>query len=265
MTFAANAKRCRLCGSDVAQAKRVKDPSGNYYCEPCYEKNAVPAGSVPHVPAPELFEQLPASTPELLPSVLLLSKLKNLVIKGLVLFWRNCKQLPRAFLLFFAEFANGMRTPSPEGTTSKGRQALGQVFGLLFATAFILVAGVVALIYLDKSQRSNDGASISISATPSIATSPSVVVNNPFNNGNFSWDSSLDTLGNLSGRVYCKKGGIGTITWRVLDSAGTIIEDHSDQPVYVNEGESKELHLVSSQSGFSKAAKIEVTVNNMFW
>jgi hypothetical protein len=29
-------KLCKRCGKDVSQTRRVKDPHGNYYCEPCY-------------------------------------------------------------------------------------------------------------------------------------------------------------------------------------------------------------------------------------
>lgn len=29
-------KRCHICGIDVASQKRIKDRSGNYYCQPCY-------------------------------------------------------------------------------------------------------------------------------------------------------------------------------------------------------------------------------------
>ena len=29
-------KICRGCGVDVSKTKRVKDPAGNYYCQPCW-------------------------------------------------------------------------------------------------------------------------------------------------------------------------------------------------------------------------------------
>lgn len=36
MGAATTVKVCKLCGKDVSQLKRVKDPKGNYYCEECY-------------------------------------------------------------------------------------------------------------------------------------------------------------------------------------------------------------------------------------
>ncbi len=34
--LSAGTKTCALCGLDISNSKRVKDPSGQYYCEPCY-------------------------------------------------------------------------------------------------------------------------------------------------------------------------------------------------------------------------------------
>jgi len=37
MTTATREKRCKVCGTDVANAKRTKDTAGNYYCEGCVQ------------------------------------------------------------------------------------------------------------------------------------------------------------------------------------------------------------------------------------
>jgi hypothetical protein len=97
---------------------------------------------------------------------------------------------------------------------------------------------------------------------PTLVPTPQVVVSDPFDNATFYWNQYLEGGGDVKGTVYCKKGAVGTISWRALDSSGTILEDSDDDPVNISERESKELELVSVRSIFGRAAKIEVTVNN---
>jgi hypothetical protein len=58
------AKICAICNADVSHQKRIKDPAGHYYCEPCYASrkghHAEPAGAAPKV-AP--VNAAPANTP----------------------------------------------------------------------------------------------------------------------------------------------------------------------------------------------------------
>ncbi len=67
-------KICNACGKDVTQLKRIKDPSGRYYCEDCYPRDMVipnapttlarkPAQPVASSPAPVA----PASDPQISP------------------------------------------------------------------------------------------------------------------------------------------------------------------------------------------------------
>src|SRR4051794_21390914 len=44
-------KLCCVCGKDVASSKRVKDPRGRYYCEPCAKARQPAAAASAHVPA----------------------------------------------------------------------------------------------------------------------------------------------------------------------------------------------------------------------
>jgi hypothetical protein len=43
----AGAKRCVVCGNDVATIARVKDPFGNYFCQACYDQQARAARQTP--------------------------------------------------------------------------------------------------------------------------------------------------------------------------------------------------------------------------
>jgi hypothetical protein len=45
------AKLCTVCGQDVASKKRVKDPEGRYYCEPCFQTRRAAAGAAKGQPA----------------------------------------------------------------------------------------------------------------------------------------------------------------------------------------------------------------------
>ena len=55
-------KNCVICGKDVTQIKRVKDPQGRYYCAPCYDtamaqSPAAPAAAPqPDAPADDPYE-----------------------------------------------------------------------------------------------------------------------------------------------------------------------------------------------------------------
>ncbi len=54
----ATAKRCVLCQTDVSHMRRVKDTTGNYYCEPCYA-NVQSAGKLPQASPPPLSAPVP--------------------------------------------------------------------------------------------------------------------------------------------------------------------------------------------------------------
>jgi hypothetical protein len=45
-------KICAACGIDVGRLKRVKDPAGRYYCEPCWVARGGAVAPTPARPQP---------------------------------------------------------------------------------------------------------------------------------------------------------------------------------------------------------------------
>jgi hypothetical protein len=67
MSTTAPVKVCVLCKQDVTALKRVKDPAGRYYCEPCYAKAQAAKVAPPHQAGPQ-SNPIPPSAPATLPA-----------------------------------------------------------------------------------------------------------------------------------------------------------------------------------------------------